>query len=154
IHNSQFTILPGLAVTEEDRRAAIAEYIQADAYAAKLGATIEAIEPGYSRVSLTVTEEMVNFHGITHGGIVFSLGDIAFSAAGNSRGQTAVALDMHISFLKATAPGDHLVAEARELHLAGPLGLYQITVVEANRGELVAQIQARGYRKREWFVEP
>ena len=60
---------------------AVLEKIHADAYRKFLGATWEAIKPGYCRVSLTVTEEMVNFHGITHGSIVFSVGDLAFSAA-------------------------------------------------------------------------
>ncbi|OQY81861.1 MAG: thioesterase, partial [Chloroflexi bacterium UTCFX4] len=41
--------------------------IRADAYARVLGAKIEAIEPGYSRVSLVITSEMLNFHGMTHG---------------------------------------------------------------------------------------
>jgi len=35
---------------------------------------------------------MVIFHGNTHGGVIFSLGDMAFGAASNSHGQTAVAL--------------------------------------------------------------
>jgi acyl-CoA thioesterase len=103
-------------------------------------------------VTLTVTENLLNFHGTTHGGIVFGVGDIAFAAAGNSRGQTAVALNMTISFLRATQAGDTLIAEAKEQALNGPIGVYDITVIEQNSGELVAQVQAMIYRKRDWFV--
>ena len=127
----------------------VLEKIHKDAYLKFLGAAWEAIEPGYCRVSLTVTEEMVNFHGITHGSIVFSVGDLAFSAACNSHGRVAVALDMTVSFLRAGKPGDRLVAEAKEVSLNNKIGLYDITVTETNSGEVVAKIQATAYRKRE-----
>ena len=125
------------------------ERIRQDAYIRFLGATWEAIEPGYARVSLTVTESLLNFHGITHGSIVFSVGDLAFSAACNAHGRAAVALDMTISFLCATHAGDHLMAEAREVSLNNKTGLYDITVTETNANQIVAKIQATAYRKRE-----
>lgn len=124
-------------------------HIRKDAYANWLGATIEEIDRGYSRVSLKVTGPMLNFHGMTHGGIVFSLGDIAFAAASNSHGQTAVALNVNVSFLRATGVGDHLIAEAREVNLGGATALYDIVVTEENSHQLVAKIQAMVYRKRE-----
>jgi acyl-CoA thioesterase len=130
----------------------IAVHIRKDAYANWLGATIEAIEQGYSRVSLVVTESMLNFHGMTHGGLLFSLGDIAFAAASNSHGQTAVALNVATSFLRATGVGDHLVAEAKEVHLGGATALYDIVVIETNSGQLVAKSQATVYRKRDTFI--
>ncbi len=130
----------------------IAAHIRKDGYANWLGAAIEVIEPGYSRVSLVVTESMLNFHGMTHGGLLFSLGDIAFAAASNSHGQIAVALNVATSFLRATGVGDHLVAEAKEVHLGGPTALYDIVVFETNSGQLVAKTQATVYRKRDSFV--
>ena len=136
------------------RQSAIDEYIQKDPFAHHLGATVEIIEPGHSRVSLTVTEEMANFHGIIHGGVVFALGDMAFAAASNSHGQIAVALNVNIYFLRASMPGDHLVAEAREQHAGGRTALYEITIRDERSGELVARSQDLVYRKREWFVSP
>ncbi len=130
----------------------IAAHIRKDGYANWLGATIEAIEPGYSRVSLVVTESMLNFHGMTHGGLLFSLGDIAFAAASNSHGQIAVALNVTTSFLRATGVGDNLVAEAKEVHMGGATALYDIVITETNSGQLVAKNQATVYRKRESFV--
>ena len=98
----------------EDRQVKIKEYIQRDQFARFLGATVELLKPGHSRVTLTITDDMVNFHGTTHGGVIFAIGDMAFAAAGNSSGQTAVALNVGINFLKATKSGDRLVAEAIE----------------------------------------
>jgi len=135
-----------------ERQEKINAYIRQDPYAKMLGAEVEILEPGHSRVSLTITDSMVNFHGATHGGVLFSLGDMAFAAASNSRGQTAVALNVGINFLKATRAGDQLVAEAVEQSAAGPVALYDITIRDAFSGELVAKSNDLVYRKKEWFV--
>ena len=137
---------------ENDLARRIRRYIEDDPFARKLGARVEILAPGHSRVTLTVTDDLVNFHRITHGGVVFALGDMAFAAASNSRGQTAVALNVAINFLKATRSGDRLVAEAREQHSAGPTALYDITIRDETTGELVAKSQDLVYRKKEWFV--
>lgn len=141
-------------MTDESRRAAIDAYIQNDAFARLLGAEVEIVAPGHSRVTLTVTEQMTNFHGMTHGGVIFALGDMAFAAAGNSRGQVAVALNVTIHFLNPAKAGDRLVAEAKECHLGGRTGLYEITVTDEKTGTLIARSQDLVYRKKAWFVEP
>lgn len=138
---------------EEEPLAAVTAYIKEDPFAKHLGANIEEIRAGYSRVSLTITADMLNFHGITHGGLIFTLGDIAFAAASNSHGQTAVALNVDIGFMRATNVGDQLIAEAQERDINGPIGLYDITITNATTKELIAQSQATVYRKRERFIE-
>lgn len=137
---------------DQDKRAAIEAHIQNDAFARLLGAEVTIVAPGHSRVSLTITDRMTNFHGMTHGGVIFALGDMAFAAAGNSRGQVAVALNVSICFLNPSKVGDRLVAEAKECHLGGRTGLYEITVVEATSGTLIARSQDLVYRKKNWFV--
>ncbi len=136
----------------EKRIKKINEYIQSDPFAQLLGAKVEIIKPGQSRVTLVITDDMVNFHGSTHGGVLFSLGDMAFAAAGNSHGQTSVALNVGINFLKATKSGDRLVAEAIEQSNAGPIGHYDITIKDDRTGEIVAKSQDLAYRKKGWFV--
>jgi acyl-CoA thioesterase len=139
-------------MSEKSREALIAAHIQQDAFAAFLGAEVVIVGPGHARVSLTVTKDMTNFHGMTHGGVIFALGDMAFAAAGNSRGQTAVALTVSICYLKASKVGDRLVAEAKEQFLGGPTGLYEITVTEESSGDVIAKSQDLVYRKKEWFI--
>ena len=135
-----------------DRKELINEHIQRDPFARFLGATVEILKPGHSRVTLTITDDMVNFHGLTHGGVIFAIGDMAFAAASNSHGQTAVALNVGINFLKATTSGDRLIAEAEEQTATGPIALYDITIRDDRTGELVAKSQDLVYRKKEWFV--
>ncbi|MCB2145113.1 MAG: hotdog fold thioesterase [Deltaproteobacteria bacterium] len=139
---------------DKTRQEAIDAHIQNDAFARFLGAEVTIVAPGHSRVSLTVTAQMTNFHGITHGGLVFALGDLAFAAASNSRGQVAVALNVNICFLNPSRVGDRLVAEAKECHLGGRTGLYEITVVDEKTGTPIARSQDLVYRKKAWFVAP
>ncbi len=139
-------------MTDITREQAIAAYIRKDPFAKHLGAKVDIVAPGHSRVTLRVTDTMVNFHGMTHGGLIFTLSDIAFAAAGNSRGQTAVALNVDICFLRASKPGDILVAEAKEQFAGGPTALYDITVKNQETGELIAKSLDMVYRKKEWFV--
>ena len=137
---------------DKTRQQAIFDHIQKDAFANYLGAKVEIINPGQSRVSLTVKDHMTNFHGSTHGGIIFAISDMAFAAACNSHGKLAVALNVSICFLKPSYPGDHLVAEAKEEHNGRRISLYNIKIYNKNSGELIAKSQDQAYRKNEWFV--
>jgi acyl-CoA thioesterase len=123
-----------------------------DPFARWLGIELQELRPGYSRVAMTLTPQMVNFHGIPHGGAIFSLADAAFAAAGNSHGQAAVALSMTIQYLAATVPGTHLIAEAQELRKGNRTGFYQI-MVKTQAGELIAACQAVVHRKRDPVVK-
>ncbi|MDJ0781331.1 MAG: hotdog fold thioesterase [Desulfosarcinaceae bacterium] len=130
----------------------IAAYIERDPFVRHLGARVEILSPGHSRATLTIGEEMVNFHGVTHGGVIFALGDMAFAAAANSFGQTAVAINVAINYLKPTQAGDRLVAEARYCHAEGPMALYTVTITDARTGALVARSEDLAYRKKSWFA--
>jgi len=139
-------------VNDEQVLAEIRQRIASDPFADWLGIELEELRPGYSRVSLTLTPEMVNFHGITHGAVIFALVDAAFAAASNSHGQVAVALDMSISFTAATQPGQRLTAEAHEENLGRRTALYHMTVRDES-GQLVASSHGTVYRKRERLVD-
>jgi acyl-CoA thioesterase len=134
------------------REQAINDHIQKDAFTHYLGAKVKILKPGHSLVSLVVDDHMTNFHGTTHGGIIFSISDMAFAAACNSHGKVAVALNVSICFLKPTYPGDHLVAEAKEDYNGRRTSLYTINVYNEMTGELIAKSQDQAYRKKEWFV--
>lgn len=127
--------------------------IENDPFARSLGISIEELEPGRSKVSLTVTEEMMNFHNTAHGGLIFSLADAAFGAASNSRGQTAVGMNVNINYLKPCFPGDHLIATAEEVSQGGRTALYDIVVTRPSNGEIIARCQGLVYRTKEHFVD-
>jgi acyl-CoA thioesterase len=61
---------------------------------------------------------MVNFQGFPHGGVIFSVADIAFGTACNSHREQTVALSMTISYLTEVAAGSRPLAEARQVRQA------------------------------------
>jgi acyl-CoA thioesterase len=126
----------------------IIDHINQDPFARFLGIELLELREGYSKMALTVAEHMLNFHGMPHGGVIFSLADAAFAAACNSYGQTAVALNVNISFLAAVEVGARLTAEATEEHLGGRTGLYRLAVTRED-GALVALAHGTAYRKKE-----
>ncbi len=93
-----------------------------------LGMTLDAVGPGTSRLSMTITAQMANGHGIAHGGFVFALADSAFAFACNSHGPRAVAAHCHITYLRPTRIGDRLTATAREISREGRSGIYDVRV--------------------------
>jgi acyl-CoA thioesterase len=121
--------------------------IEADPWTRTLGVQFLALRRGFCRLGLTVQPHMVNFQGYPHGGVIFSLADIAFGAACNSHGETAVALNMTISFLTAVPAGSRLVAEAREIIQGRRAGFYEVSVT-SEEGGLVAQVHCVAHRVR------
>src|SRR6266508_5641261 len=113
--------------------------IKSEPWARALGVEYLELKRGYCRVALTLTPDMLNYQGYPHGGVIFSLADIAFGAACNSHGEPAVALNMTISFLTAVPAGSRLVAEAREIKQGRRAGFYQVNVT-TEVGALVAQV--------------
>ena len=130
----------------------IFQRISRDPFARFLGIELLELREGYSRVGMTVGEHALNFHGIPHGGVIFSLADAAFAAAGNSHGRTAVALNVNISFLVAVPVGTRLYAEATEESLGRRTALYRMAVT-AEDGTLVALCHGTVYRKSQSFVD-
>ena len=119
--------------------------LQHDRFSQWLGISIIEIKEGYSKIKMTVREEMLNGFGIVHGGIAFSLADSAFAFACNNRNNLSVALDTSINFIKPVHPGDELIAEAKELHNGRSTGLYHISIYNQNN-HLVAQFKGTCYR--------
>lgn len=99
-----------------------------DFFSQWLGIEVLEIKEGYSRIRMTVRQEMVNGFGIVHGGVPFSFADSAFAFACNNRNVLSVALDTSINFIKPVHVGDVLTAEAKELHNGKSTGLYHVSI--------------------------
>ncbi len=108
--------------------AVVEHMMQHDLFSQWLGIELLEIKEGFSRIRMTVREEMINGFGIVHGGVAFSLSDSAFAFACNNRNNLSVALDTAINFLKPVHVGDVLIAEAKEIHNGRSTGLYHINV--------------------------
>ena len=104
------------------------------------GISIDEAREGYARIRMTLRPDMLNGHGIVHGGMVFALADTAFAYACNSRNIRTVAAQASIVFLDAAQEGEELIAEAKEAALAGRSGVYQVSVTTAD-GRAIAEFQ-------------
>jgi acyl-CoA thioesterase len=132
------------AAQQRAERAAAALYTR-DRASQALGMRLAAVRPGWARVTMRVRADMVNGHGVCHGGIVFALGDSAFAFACNSHNESTVAAAAAIDFLAGAREGDELIAEASELWRTRRNGLYEISVCN-QRGERIALFRGRSYR--------
>jgi phenylacetic acid degradation protein PaaD len=135
---------------DADRRQRTAERAvealwRGDSASKHLGMRIESCAPGRATVSMPVRPDMVNGHGICHGGLVFALADSAFAFACNSYGDSTVAAGASIEFLAPAREGDVLRAVAGERWRARRSGIYEIEVVN-QRGEIVALFRGRSHQ--------
>lgn len=105
-----------------------------------LGMRIEKVGPGFAALSMTVGVNMVNGHGLCHGGYIFTLADSAFAFACNSHSQRHVAQHCQISFLAPGRLGMRLIAEARERHRGERSGVCDVTV-KSDAGETIAEFR-------------
>ncbi|RMH49307.1 MAG: hydroxyphenylacetyl-CoA thioesterase PaaI [Alphaproteobacteria bacterium] len=113
---------------EERARRSAAAMWRSDAASRWLGLSLDAVGPGWARMSFTVAPHHLNGHGICHGGYIFTLADSAFAFACNSYNRVAVAQHNTISYISPARAGERLVAEAREVSLQGRSGIYDVTV--------------------------
>lgn len=122
-------------------RTAAHEMFDRDKASQALGIELISAGDGAAVVRMRVTAEMVNGHGITHGGFVFMLADTAFACACNSRGPVTVAAGADVTFLRPTSEGDELEAHAQERSTNGRSGVYDVTVTRD--GDVIAEFRGR-----------
>lgn len=122
-----------------------------DSASQSLGMEVVEVQPGKATVAMTVTEVMVNGHGIGHGGFTFLLADSAFAFACNTYNRRTVAQSCEISFLLPTQLGDDLVAEAVERSREGRDGTYDVTVRSGDK--VVAEFVGHSKEIRGTFFE-
>jgi acyl-CoA thioesterase len=131
---------------------------QRDATSRDLGIKLISVEPGVAVMSLEITEQMLNGHGICHGGYIFTLANTAFTYASNTQNRRTLTQQCDITFLNAAHAGDRLVARAIERQRSRATSIYDISVTSEEsfaiaemRGlsrtvdeEIVPGIQLRG----------
>jgi acyl-CoA thioesterase len=115
-----------------------------DAATQALGMHVEAIGPGYARVSMTVRPDMLNGFRICHGGLLTTLADSAFAYGCNSYNEMTVASGIVVDFLASAHDGDRLVAECHEVSRTGRTGVYDIKVINQH-GKAVMVMRGRSH---------
>jgi acyl-CoA thioesterase len=114
-----------------------------DAASRKLGMELHSAVDGTARVTMRVTEDMVNGHGMCHGGFLFLLADSAFACACNSPGPVTVAAGADIVFVASGRQGDVLEAVATERTRFGRSGVYDVTIRRPLDDQVIAEFRGR-----------
>lgn len=135
------TTAPDQDALDLARRSATA-MLASDAASAAAGVELRDVGPGTAVATMTVTDAMLNGHGIAHGGYVFLLADTAFAVACNSYGERTLAAGCDITYLAPARSGESLVATAVELARQGRSGVYDVSVRRSD-GSPVAELRGR-----------
>jgi len=120
--------------------------LASDAASRLLGIELVDYGQGWAHARMRVRDDMVNGHGMCHGGLIFTLADTAFACACNSWGPVTVAAGCDIVFVAPAGGGDVLTAEARMRSRYGRNGIYDVTVTHGDR--LVAEFRGRSHQVR------
>lgn len=107
---------------------------------------IEIVEASAGRAVTRVRleERHINFNGVAHGGLTFTLADAALGYASNSHGAMTASIDSHIVYSLAARAGDVLTATAVEIARSSKLSNYRIDVTRGD-GKLVAAMTGTTY---------
>jgi acyl-CoA thioesterase len=114
-----------------------------DAASRALGLVLHEAVDRRATMTMTVRSDMVNGHGMAHGGYLFLLADTAFAFACNSPGPVTVAAGADIVFVASGREGDELVAEAEERTRFGRSGVYDVVVKRRSDDQVIAEFRGR-----------
>lgn len=85
-------------------------------FAKYLGMEIVDVHRGDSVVSMLVTHKHTNIRGVSHGGALVSLADMAMMLACATLGRRVVTLDLNISFVRRASEGCTVRAHSKVVH--------------------------------------
>jgi acyl-CoA thioesterase len=111
------------------------------------GITVEEAGHGHSLLSMTVRPDMLNSHGICHGGVIFLLADTALAYAASSGETPTVSTGANIVYLSPARPGDLLTAICRAAHQGPKSGVYDVAITTQD-GTTVATFRGQSLRTR------
>lgn len=133
---------------------ACAEAMWADDAATRgLDMSLDEIGPGRAVLSMTVTDRMVNGHGLCHGGYIFTLADSAFAFACNTHDQVTVAQACQVTYVTPGRLGDRLTARAVERQRFGRSGITDVTVSRRD-GTVVAEFRGNSRTLKGTLLPP
>ena len=108
----------------------LAEAINAKGFTGAAGVRIVAVEPGSAELALARRDDLVQFFGHFHGGVITALADQAAGVAvtsGLPKGRIGVTVEIKVNFLS-PADGSELIARAKTLKMSGSIGVATVEI--------------------------
>lgn len=129
---------------EELPSQAVLEMIAKDEASRSLGIEVTYVAPHRATARMVIRKDMLNGHGIAHGGLIFTLADTAFACACNAPGPLTLASRGEITFISPARLGDDLVAEAALRTSFGKSGIYDVAVKRGN--DVIAEFRGHSHQ--------
>ena len=113
-----------------------------------LGITVESSDETTSAY-LTVQAQMLNSHGVCHGGVLFLLADAAMDYASNqalyssAEVEASFAANAEIDYFMPALLNDELVCTAKISHEWGRAKMLDATIVRVSTGDTIAVFRGR-----------
>ena len=109
----------------------LAEAINAKGFSGAAGFRVITVQPGYAEVALPRRDDLLQFFGHFHGGVITALADQAAGIAVTSqlpKGRIGVTVELKINFIE-PARGTELIARAKTLKMSGSIGVATVEIV-------------------------
>jgi uncharacterized protein (TIGR00369 family) len=108
----------------------LAASITAKGFSGAAGFRIVEVKTGYAELALARRDDLVQFFGHFHGGVITALADQAAGIAvtsGLPKGRIGVTVEIKVNFL-GPANGSELVARAKTLQMSGSIGVATVEI--------------------------
>ncbi|MFR9619812.1 MAG: PaaI family thioesterase [Rikenellaceae bacterium] len=123
-----------------------------DIFANEAGITIEHLDEQQAVMSVKVEPRHLNGGGVAHGGLIYTLADIAMAAIANYVNMGSLSIQSDIRFLSAGRVGDTLTARATFVFGRKSLSNCRAEITN-QEGELIALADGMCYIKRSFSAE-
>lgn len=104
-------------------------YIEHNHFMREIGIRPILLETGHAEVELEIQVNSLNINGTLHGGVIFTMADVAAGCAARSHGISVTTLSSNINFIK-TAQFGKVIAIANEIHKGRTTGVYRVEVFD------------------------
>ena len=93
--------------------------------------TVDQLKIGYAKLSMEITQNSLNCNNTIHGGLVFTIADMAAGAAALSGGKVVTTLSGNINFLRPANSGK-VIAIAKIIHFGKRTNVCEVDVIGSN----------------------
>lgn len=100
-------------------------------FAIKQGIKVTELNEGYAVVHVKITDELQNPTHSVHGGLLFTLCDVACGSAASSYGIQITTVDSSFHYLRAALNVSELFAEAREIKHGRRVMVFEADVTDS-----------------------
>ena len=104
-------------------------------FADLIGMKFTKVEPGYSKSELEIREDLLNPHGVLHGGVAYSMADTGMAAALVSMlesGKSCTTIELNIVYFRPATSGK-LICETKVVRKGRTIGFIEAEISNNDR---------------------